>query len=614
MMSSSPRSRAARWPAVITVLAALATIILVATSLVSPTMPAFACGTGGCPTTPPVDPGGGTPPPLPPLISAVIGDSYSSGEGGGQGNYQPAPGGGVDWSHKSGLAPEALAWDYLSMGRKPLTPYTPLTSVVRTFWGTDRLQFMASSGATTYNLDHPQMDPADPTVQRSVAQLSGVSTSTNLIYYGFGGNDAHFAELFETALTAFVFGNQNYNATQGMYSDWRVYQTNAVSLQVSQLLATMPTVRANTASALAKVWQQAPGAQIVVSLYPQGVKQSGNVDIPFIAGTALDAMYPFAVALNTAIRQGVADFQSGHPGAPTIRVFDPNTAGPGGTSIVAGHEVGQPNTYFNPLAPNMGQLYTGHLFHGLQESFHPNQFGDVALGKALATFVAGQFPAWFPYGPNFSMILTNPQKLVDNTGVDSRFAAWVQVQIRGACSLQTGNICSAKPPYPGVGGGNPDLDPANGGYIAPTYGTGDIEAWLAEVWLAQQAAAAGQGTGVNLGPNGPSVWQYVQDPALRWYYQYLDANGNQQTIQMPPGWAPPPGMPLMSDPGTPVSPGNGYDDPGDPGGGAGGPIGCDDTAAFAARTTTNHVVLASFTVPGIQLPTPVDPCVPDYLG
>ncbi|WP_432838130.1 hypothetical protein [Dactylosporangium sp. CA-092794] len=437
----------------------VAALTVAATLIIPSPSPALACTgfscTRGTPTLNPTDL------PRPTLTKvAILGDSFSSGEGSGLGSYPKTPSGDEDFRHQSNYSAQALAWRYLANGHRP-TPSDDTVFPWPVWTGSlfDTLQFLASSGADTNDLTHPQMDGA---TVRAAPQLDALDPGTNLIYFGFGGNDAHYASLLTTAILS----------TDPEGIGWRAVQTDEVRTRVNELLAVLPGVTNNIANALAVTWERAPNAQFVVSLYPIGVKPTGNPDIKAVAGTALDAMYFFAQSLNAAIRDGVTRFQADHPGAPRIRIFDPNTAGPGGTSLVAGHELGQPQSYFNGLTIRFSDIPKIGGFRAAQESFHPNQFAGVAIGQALAAFTAAEFPDLFPRGYNTNHIITNPAAYTDVPISDADLAAW-RTQARNdlcASGQGTGDVCSA-PAGPGTGGGGGG---SGGGVVDyPTAGPSD---------------------------------------------------------------------------------------------------------------------------------------------
>jgi hypothetical protein len=104
----------------------------------------------------------------------------------------------------------------------------------------------------------------------------------------------------------------------------------------------------------------------------------------------------------------------------------------------------------------MAELLDLKVFHGLQESFHPNQFGGVAIGKGLATFLAQKFPTYYPHGPAFDKVITNPQSYTLAPDVDAQFDAWVQTNPDVLCSDSlVGGLCHGTPVSGGGGGAGP---------------------------------------------------------------------------------------------------------------------------------------------------------------
>ncbi|AQZ68809.1 unnamed protein product [[Actinomadura] parvosata subsp. kistnae] len=342
-----------------------------------------------------------------PYDAVVYGDSYTSGEGASHDHkYVTKADGTEDFRHRSGLAPFYVAWAALEMGRNPLRRMTLTSDTMESVIGRDRLFFQASSGAWIKHLDEEQKEKKGGTVVRNPPQAQDVPTMAKLVYFGLGGNDAGFADLVSTAATAYLFRPNG--ALMGSLT-WPDDQEKSVALEMGRLQPRVAELKDKVARGLWSVRETHPVAEIVVALYPLGVKASGNTGIEEITGRTMDLMYPFAVQVNQAIRDGVAKFQADYP-QTKVHIFDPNTAGPNGTSVVAGHELGQPDSYFQGLVhrPN---LLLSKPFQSYQESFHPNEPGAVALGKALATFLAGKFPALFPNGPKFSALTMNPQPL-----------------------------------------------------------------------------------------------------------------------------------------------------------------------------------------------------------
>ncbi|SDM07747.1 hypothetical protein [Nonomuraea jiangxiensis] len=356
-----------------------------------------------------------------PLKMVVVGDSYTSGEGATTNHqYVRMVDGSEDWRHQSGYAPPHLAWSYLEATYHN-SQYTVEPDKIRTEWNGDRLYFNASSGAEVRHLKEVQFEDEDHTDIRevkNVAQLAGVPRDTNIVYFGLGGNDADFGPLMKTMLMAYYSTLLTDN-----YIDSRRAQARAVHLKVQQLLQTMGQVSANVEQGLVNVKDATDHAEIIVALYPLAVKPSGNTTYKHIGGPAMDQLYPYIVAVNKAIQDAVQRFRARFPQVQ-VHVFDPNTAGPNGTSVVAGHEIGQPDSYFNGVIARNDLLRQGRIFNGLQESFHPNERGSVAIGRALATWMAERFSGFFPNGPDFNRVVTNAQASADDPDAEREFDEW----------------------------------------------------------------------------------------------------------------------------------------------------------------------------------------------
>jgi lysophospholipase L1-like esterase len=396
------------------------------------------------PTLSPFSPPPTFPGPLLPVRATVFGESYTSGEGAGNGLYPTIPGtADEDWRHQSPYAPFHLAWAYLELNRRPLLPsYTVTPYNFLTSWGPDHLTFLPSSGAETTHLDHPLMDGS---TVKSRPMLDHADPDSDLVFFGLGGNDAGFGDLVRTTLYGFFEGvDRNVNNPM---ADWREIQTFLVNGEVQRLRKGMPGVATKVTQALEKTHAKMQKAQIVVSLYPLVVKPNGNADIPYVAGSALDAMYPFVVALNEAVLNGAIQFAQQHPNVG-VHIYDPNTAGDGGLSLVAGHELGQPGSYFNGVVRrNQPGL---SMFHQLQESFHPNQLGTVAMGKGLAKYLADTFPQWYgpsmmPDGLDYNKVIVNPQPNPNEltaVGSDPEFEDWARTDPDRLCEgVQPESLC-----------------------------------------------------------------------------------------------------------------------------------------------------------------------------
>ncbi|MEU7861430.1 hypothetical protein [Nonomuraea sp. NPDC049141] len=474
----------------------IAVVAALATTMLSG-VPASAGPPTVRPTTPPTVPTlTPVPPPTipptvqpttPPLIWAGVGDSYTSGEGASRNHvYKGKSNGDEDWRHQSGLAPFLLAFNYLKVNRYQLGDYTVFPTEIPTTWGNDRMIFNASSGAETIHLTKPQTECKKCTAIRNAPQLQGIPSDTNLVYFGLGGNDADFGSLMSTAFDVYFW--------RWTRANWVARQIRAVQMEVNRLINKMPQVSANVEQGLVEVNKAADKADIIVALYPLAVKQSGNSDTTQISGAALDLMYSFAAEVNKAIKDAVDRFRVRFPNVK-VHVFDPNTAGPNNTSVVAGHELGQPDSYFN------GVRYRGSIFAQLrffsayQESFHPNEPGAVALGQALATWMTHEFPAWFPNGPDFNRVHVDAQASAEDPDADQQFEEWALAHPDEVCEeTDIDSICHfintdgevtipievvlnpvplqpipGAPAVGGPGGGSPGGGPSPSTWIPATY-------------------------------------------------------------------------------------------------------------------------------------------------
>ncbi|GFJ95514.1 hypothetical protein [Phytohabitans rumicis] len=473
-----------------------------------------------------------------------VGDSYTVGEGAGMGRYRPTITGAEEFRHQTAYSQVHLSWLYLMAKRRPIgTPYTVDSPRLEFDWGGDRFEFAASSGARTEHLKNTeQMDP-DTGMLRNWKQLDGIDRLSDLIYFGFGGNDAQYSDVFKVAIEWLLVGTledivQPRPRPPGYENLGRRLQTEAVRLKVDEMLALMPQVTANIYTSLIQTWEWAPNARIAVMLYPDGVKPTGNADIPFVYGTALDQIARFGLALNAAIREGVARFARDYPAAPEPRIFDPNTAGPNGSSVIAGHELGQQNSYFNGLVIHTDEFQKGHRLHATQESFHYNQFGTVAVGKALATWTAQQYPDLFPGGPDFDAVITDPKAYaLSDYLVGQRLENWLNLNLAQLCAFSRGGaLCDP----PGSGGsdsvGNPlteppiGRDPGDPGWF--------MEGYLYGVYIGVGGTGHTTGGGwpnSNPGNPGTGFSEYVQDPSGAWFEMRTNASGQLEIIPLPNG-------------------------------------------------------------------------------
>jgi hypothetical protein len=479
------------------------------------------------------------PPGIGPLKVFVPGDSFSSGEGTGMGHYRVLPPATVDHRHQSGWAPSHIAWVLLEQARRPLNArYIVSTQEIETQWDADQFALLASSGADSedYYL-HAQIDPDTGLPRTPDKQVAGIATDADLVIMGLGGNDAHYSQLFKEALDWLMDGIlQDALAPPTSGSVAETFQRMGVAAQVSQLLELMPEVSRRIGLDLEATWEQAPNAQVVVMLYPQGLKSSGNPNIPFFFGSSLDQMYRFGTTLNETIRAAVLQFIANHPTAPAPRIFDPNVAGPGYTNIIAGHELGQQNSYFNGLVVNREELLLGHRLHAAQESFHLNQFGALAMGKALATFLANEFPTWFPTGPNFDGVIADPRAYTtDNFIAEQQLKQWLNTSAQSLCALTGGPACATN--AGGVGGDTmpvfPRPDPPVG--VGPTDSSWYMNGYMLGIYitgLGESGSGDGDG-GSNGNPNG-TLGFYVQDPSGQWYWMYTNSSGGVEFILTPP--------------------------------------------------------------------------------
>ncbi|WP_432973672.1 hypothetical protein [Dactylosporangium sp. CA-233914] len=460
-----------------------------------------------------------------PRVVSVVGDSFSSGEG--TGAYEAGEGYSTFWRHRSPYAPGAMAWLYLETTNRPLAPsISVIDGQIETDWGPDRLTFLASSGAQTKHLVLPQVDP-DTGGPRNQPQADGIRQDSNVVLYGFGGNDAHYADILEVALASYIKAAASALLSGELIRPWMARQERDVRGAIARETANLPQVQQQIYGSLATTHAAAPGALIVVSLYPVGVKASGNPFTPFLTGGALDAMYGYAVALNDTLRAAVNQFNANHPNQPKIEIFDPNTAGPGGTSVVAGHETGQPNSYFNPWLADFGLLAKGEKLHAFQESHHPNRAGTIALGRALSTWLQVKCPGLWPKPPTFNQVLTKPQQGRAEPTPDQMHAAVFET-MNDACRDNSGRWNCSRTSSSGGGSAPP-------GISYPPPGSSIFELWLGQ-WVAESSVTGSSdptttGTGDASTPGGNNPVDWLTPCCGRSVYFYQDDNGDWVMVE-----------------------------------------------------------------------------------
>ncbi|WP_432826242.1 hypothetical protein [Dactylosporangium sp. CA-092794] len=460
-----------------------------------------------------------------PRIVAGVGDSFSSGEG--TGGYQPSTVASQLWRHVSPYAPDHLAFLYLETTNKPLVPSLQvLDGEIEPGWGIDKFALAASSGAETKHLKIDQVDP-DTKQNRSSPQLANVPANANVVLFGMGGNDAHYGDILSTALAAYIAADSEL-FLQGLLTppaSWRTPQQMLVQQAVARETGRLDKVQEQLYAGLAATHDRAPGALIVAELYPVALKPSGNAFVPMMWGQTLDAIYPFAVALNTTIRAAVNQYNADHPNQPAVEVFDPNTAGPGGASVMAGHEVGQPNSYINPWTVNLTELMRLNKLHAFQESFHPNRAGTVALGQALARWLQAKCPGLWAKAPTFNQVVVQPQPPVTEPTF-ANMRDFYAADMKAFCAVNRFSSRCEPMDWSGTGGGGGAGGPApRGDYPVPGSTIQDLwlDSWIAGASPTGSTEPGSTGTADASTPGGnnpPSTSGSGQ------HFYYVDARGN----------------------------------------------------------------------------------------
>lgn len=171
---------------------------------------------------------------------AALGDSYSSGEGAGQ--YAPGTDTGADRCHRSADAyPERIA--AADKARRPLT-------------------FVACSGATTYDLSHPNhLFAGEPAQQDALSPLNRKVSLT------IGGNDLGFADVLGACVT--TPGHDGRGCSEDPRLDAVVSARLAALAGQGPATASGGTPITPVATVLADLHARAPQARIFVGAYPE---------------------------------------------------------------------------------------------------------------------------------------------------------------------------------------------------------------------------------------------------------------------------------------------------------------------------------------------------------
>ena len=289
--------------------------------------------------------------PRPVVKVAIIGDSYTSGEGNNPATYTTNANGDIYPQHQSNMSPAMQA----------------LQQIVNANPGIDfQITNVAVSGATRAAALSPS-EPGTPFLQP--AQIDAVQNA-DLVINGFGGNDAGFPQWARTLLSpgtsdssipALWYGNPA-NPSAPNFSQYFTSGAN-YNDQLSLLSAIEPSLK--------------PGAVVITNGYPQVFGDSPP---------AWDPSSPWTTSLGqNAVTYSNLFAQS---------LNKDNSA----ASAVAGYQNPMITNYFGDLqsALDGGQIgsatpmvhYIVPTWTGIdQSSLHPNPLGQTAAGSALQPVV-----------------------------------------------------------------------------------------------------------------------------------------------------------------------------------------------------------------------------------
>jgi uncharacterized membrane protein YgcG len=394
-----------------------------------------------------------------PFVTLLVGDSYSSGEGGGGYGINPRFGKDQvhvdDPRHQSENAAAYTAWAALQKAKGVKGWWLEIRG--ETVWRgegppddcADWFIFRAVSGAKVEHLTSSQKDEDYEGAIRSDAQALGVRHDVDLVLFGFGGNDLQFAKLLEAGIEA-GFKAEAHNLAVAIERarpggltltpvDVAQAQVDALTAKIESIKSTRSTVEDALANGIRTVAELFPKAKIGVMDYPFAVKSADNAAVPFFTGRALDKIFEFNELLNqtvlAATQRAMANPTSGSRVIPVFRNY-----------MLAGHEL----SAFSPgvwgvtvktgtkarIASCVQYLATfgkvgdcsGAFFGALQESFHPNLLGQKLLSNGLREALYLQFPEFFPVPapPDMDLGVYEPPMIGTNC---NRYAVCQDVEV-----------------------------------------------------------------------------------------------------------------------------------------------------------------------------------------
>ncbi|TDQ04399.1 GDSL-like lipase/acylhydrolase family protein [Labedaea rhizosphaerae] len=321
----------------------------------------------------------------------IVGDSYSAGEG-MRGTYFDAH----DPRHRSPDAAGAQAMQKVEDANPSVTIHGAMG---------------ASSGAVTKDFFTPQQPESAGSPQVNNPQRDLVRPDADAVIVGFGGNDAHFAEVLFDAITsgsgkAFTKVLQDLQPMLDSQLSADEYRSQAANSAPGQA----PTVIARLLQVYQAVHERAPHAKLVVPNYPLAIDP--KVKTPYYSGFSKDELQriqAFGKQLNAAIAKAV------------------EVCGCAELADVSQSMTGREVYTDNPGLTDTGVAFTGGVGKwASHEPFHPNARGGAlmsnAIAKALAKALGLKSPA--PTGDRLTPFSKLQQLVpdVNGDGIDDRAA------------------------------------------------------------------------------------------------------------------------------------------------------------------------------------------------
>ncbi|MFF0225528.1 GDSL-type esterase/lipase family protein [Streptomyces sp. NPDC004629] len=283
----------------------------------------------------------------------IVGDSYSAGEG-MAGTYFNAE----DPRHRSPYAAGAQAMQRV----EDANPDVNLDGATG-----------ASSGAVSKDFFAPQAPESsgDPVVNTPQRDL--VRPDADAVIVGFGGNDAHFAEVLTDAITsgtgkAFEKVLKDLKPMLNSELSAEEYRNQAANSAPGQA----PTVTARLLQVYQALQKRAPGAKLVVPNYPLAIDP--KVKAPYYSGFSkyeLERVQEFGKQLNAAIAKAV------------------EVCGCAELADVSKSMGGREVYTDNPGLTDLGVIFTGSVGQwSKHEPFHPNTHGGALMADAIAKALA----------------------------------------------------------------------------------------------------------------------------------------------------------------------------------------------------------------------------------